>query len=118
MARTRVSFAATLLLAVVVATTPLIDLASWAAAMACCAMADYECATVGGPDDCCQNMGHVGGAVVVAPPSKSIASPTFVAVIVSALAVSSVDSSDRSSAPRTFKPPHSPPQLNSAPLRI
>jgi hypothetical protein len=118
MQRSRLSSAAAALLAVVVAGGILVDLEALAAAMACCAASDYECATLGAPDDCCQSMGHVAGSLVAAPPSKSIAGPAFVAVVVSTLAASSVDSFVRGCAPVAFKPPHSPPPLNSAPLRI
>jgi len=114
----RATFAAAVLLAVAVPSATLVDLEALATAMSCCAATDYECATLGAPDDCCQGMGHIASSVVAAPPAKSFASPTFVVAVVSTLAVSSVGTFGRCLSPQGFKPPHSPPQLNSAPLRI
>ena len=118
MARTRVSFAATFLLAVVVATTPLIDLASWAAAMACCATTDYECATVGGPDDCFQNMGHAVASATAAPPTSSVSLPGLMVAVISAIAVSPLERFERLQASATFKRPHDPPHLHPIPLLV
>ena len=118
MVRTRVSFAATFLLAVVVSTTPLIDLASWAAALACCTMTDYECATVGGPDDCCQNMGHAVASTTAAPPASSVSLPGLMAAVIPAFAVSPLEPFERLLAAATFKRPHDPPHLHPIPLLV
>jgi hypothetical protein len=98
--------------------TPLIDLASWAAAMACCATTDYECATVGGPDDCCQNMGHAVASATAAPPTSSVSLPGLMVAFISAIAVSPLERFERLQASATFKRPHDPPHLHPIPLLV
>lgn len=113
------SSAAAVLLAVAIAGGVLADLQALAAAMACCAASDYECATLGAPDDCCQTMGHVGGTFIAAPPAKSIAAPAGAFAIGAAVVVPRLELPDRFSATtQAFKPPHSPPLLHRNPLRI
>src|SRR4029453_13905595 len=118
MGRSRGSATATVLFAIAVATTPLIDLAAWAAAMACCATTDYECATVGGPDDCCQNMGHVVASATAAPPTTSVSLPGLMVAVISAIAVSPLERFERLQASATFKRPHDPPHVHPIPLLL
>ena len=114
----RVSSAATVVFAIAIATTPLVKLASLAAAMACCAGTDYECATVGGPDDCCQNMGHAVASATAAPPTSSVSLPGLTVAVISAIAVSPLERFERLQTSATFKRPHDPPHLHPIPLLV
>src|SRR4029453_5988168 len=98
--------------AIAVATTPLIDLASWAAAMACCATTDYEGATGGGPDASCQNMGPPVAPATAAPPTSSVSLPGLMVAVISAIAVSPLERFERLQASATFKRPHAPPHVH------
>jgi hypothetical protein len=110
--------AASVLLACAIATTALLDIQSWAAAMACCAMADYECATVGGPDECCQSGGHAVASATAAPPPSSVSLPALMFAVISAIPVPPLEPFERLLASAAFKRPHDPPHLHPVPLLV
>jgi hypothetical protein len=107
-----------IVLAIAVACTALVDLEAWAAAMACCATTDYECATVGGPDDCCQSMGHTVGSATAAPPKDAIGLPALTFTVVSAVLVPRLETFERVLTFATFKRPHDPPHLHPVHLLV
>jgi hypothetical protein len=114
----RLRSAAAFLLAISVAAIAIGDLESWSQAMACCAMADYECATLDGPDACCQTMGHTAASVTAAPPANPVALPALMLAVVPAIAVPPLEGFAWFLPSVTFKRPHDPPHLHPVPLLV
>jgi hypothetical protein len=101
-----------------VAMTCFADLQASATAMACCARTDYTCASLSGPDDCCQHMGH-GAPTVVAGTSANFRLVQSTAAVVSPGLIDATLSLVRSrDAVPAFKRPHDPPHLHAYSLLI
>jgi hypothetical protein len=109
---------AAMLVAISMAATALLDIESWAAAMACCAKADYECATLSGPDDCCQRMGHTVASATATPPKGAVSLPALMFTVITAISVPPAQTFERFLPSATFKRPHDPPHLHPVPLLV
>jgi len=90
-----------------------------AAAMACCAKADYSCARWQPPDDCCRHMGHAMGPQVPGTAAKPLSPPAPTVSVVSVQAEPlGFLTSVRISVFTEFKRPHDPPHLHAFSLLI
>jgi hypothetical protein len=101
-----------------VAASSLADLRSSATANACCVKANYQCAGLSEPDDCCKRMGHTAAAGVAG--TLSAAQPLVLpATIVATFLPIDVRAARDSSRPDcAFKRPHDPPHLHPFSLLI
>ena len=90
-----------------------------AAAMVCCAKADYSCARWQAPDDCCRHMGHAMGPQVPGTAAKTLSpqAPTVCVVSVQSEPLGFLTSA-RISVFTEFKRPHDPPHLHAFSLLI
>ena len=105
--------------AMAVAASAFADLRSAVTAMACCVKTDYRCATVGGPDDCCQHMGHTSrGATLGNPSSAAPIVPPTVVIFPSLYTAPAISSSGLLDIASAFKRPHDPPHLHTFSLLI
>jgi hypothetical protein len=100
------------------AATAFADLESALTAMACCAKTNYQCAGLGGPDDCCQRMGHTAGRITAV--TLSSANPLLVpaAVIIPTFIVEPTSAPAPLNPGPAFKRPHDPPHLHPYSLLI
>ena len=97
------------------------DLRAAMTAMACCVKADYRCAIVGGPDDCCQHMGHTAQGATLAPPSHTttnVVGPVLVATLARLDHSPSLNWHDTLASASALKRPHDPPHLHTFSLLI
>ena len=90
-----------------------------AAAMTCCAKADYSCARFQTPDDCCRHMGHAMGPQV----PGTVAKTWSVQAPISSVALSQPEPRGvltpvRSSVFTAFTRPHDPLHLHTFSLLI
>lgn len=90
-----------------------------AAAMACCAKADYSCARLQTPDDCCRHGGRGMGPQVPGTAAKTLSpeAPT-VNVLPAQAQPRAFLTSVRSLLDTEFKRPHDPPHLHTFSLLI
>jgi hypothetical protein len=116
-ARTIIAFA--ILVAVGFGADEVSGMTSAAAAMACCAKADYSCAGLSAPDTCCQRMHHAAShstpstaaatqGIDGAPAIVALLPPAHMARSASAWALLRVE----------FTRPHDPPHLHTHSLLI
>jgi len=106
------------LFAVASGATTLADLRDSAQAMVCCAKADYSCARMQAPDDCCRNMGHAAAHQV---PATSENHPPVALPIAIPINVAAHGSASTTYAPpitSAFTRPHDPPHLHPFALLI
>jgi hypothetical protein len=105
------------LLSVASGATALAELRESGQAMACCAKADYSCAGMRAPDDCCRHMGH--GVARAVPATIDSHQPLQAATEIPADFGPQVFASLASVASvATFTRPHDPPHLHPFALLI
>jgi len=116
--RLRALVAVAVLLAVSSAANELSDVRSAAAAMACCAKTDYQCAGLRTPDECCKRMHHSPGHV--APSTAPVERNGSAAPAVAPLPVAYLPFSRESVVATSpdFTRPHDPPHLHAFSLLI
>ena len=113
LARARHSLGAIVILIVAssLAANAFADVDSSATAMACCMKANFQCAGLRAPDDCCQRMGHTAARMPVGTLAGAHSQAVASAIIAPSFLAEATSSLSLNAAP-SFKRPHDPPHLH------